>query len=246
MTLDNRLTRILAGAAVVIVLAACVSVRDRGGRDGEAPPVASLPASPSASPSGEVDGTTTAEEFQRDLTGAMSVAEEYWKARFEDSGQPFEPISRLVPYRGAGRLACGSEPVPANNAAYCPAGDFIAYDSAWALKAFRQIGDAFVYYLLGHEYAHGIQNRLGITHRYTVEHELQADCMAGAYLGDTVRVNALRLDSGDLGELQAGLLAVADDPGQPWFAPESHGTGKQRTDAFFEGYDTGLKACDLS
>jgi predicted metalloprotease len=51
------------------------------------------------------------------------------------------------------------------------------------LSAFRKIGDAFLFYLLGHEYAHGIQARLGITHQFGIEHELQADCMAGAYLG---------------------------------------------------------------
>ena len=242
MSVDNRLTRSLAGAAVVIVLAACVSVRSS---DGDAPPAASVPPSPAASSSERVDGTTTPEEFQEDLTGAMSVAEEYWQARFKESGEQFVPISQLVPYQRRGQVACGSEAIPENNAAYCPAGDFIAYDVSWALEAFRQIGDAFVYYLLGHEYAHAIQARLGITHRYAVEHELQADCMAGAYIGDTVRVNALRLDSGDLEELRQGLLAVADDPGQPWFAPGAHGTGKQRTTAFFQGYDGSLRACEL-
>jgi uncharacterized protein len=34
------------------------------------------------------------------------------------------------------------------------------YDVGWAVVAFDRIGDAFLYLLLGHEYAHGIQLRL--------------------------------------------------------------------------------------
>jgi predicted metalloprotease len=117
--------------------------------------------------------------------------------------------------------------------------------SACFLSAFRKIGDAFLFYLLGHEYAHGIQARLGITHQFGIEHELQADCMAGAYLGDSVRAKQLTLDQGDLEEFQNGLLAVADDASQPWFAPDAHGTAQQRTDSFADGYERSLGACGL-
>ena len=54
--------------------------------------------------------------------------------------------------------------------------------------------------------------------------------MAGAYIGDSVRGGTLTLDAGDLDEFRDGLLAVGDDPGQPWFAEGSHGTAEQRTD----------------
>lgn len=187
----------------------------------------------------------TVAEFESDLAAAVAVAEEYWDGRFRATGQQFVPIRRVVPYQREGQVACGGQAVPRNNAAYCGAGDFITYDVNWAVRAFRQIGDAFLFYLLGHEYAHGIQARLGITHTYVVDHELQADCMAGAYIGDSARSGSLRLDDGDLDELRQGLLAVADDPGQPWFAPDAHGTARQRTDSFFNGYERSLAACDL-
>ncbi|MEV6494748.1 hypothetical protein AB0M20_39915, partial [Actinoplanes sp. NPDC051633] len=51
--------------------------------------------------------------------------------------------------------------------------------------------------------------------------------------------------SGDIQELQRGLIAVADQPGQPWFAEGSHGTAEQRNEAFFAGYDGSLDACKL-
>ena len=178
-------------------------------------------------------------------TGAADLAEQYWKAAVEDSGATFQPVRRITAYDEAGEVSCGGQPLGLNNAAYCSAGDFIAYDVNWAVLAFRRIGDAFLYYLLGHEYAHGIQVRLGTRYRFTIQQELQADCMAGAYIGDSVRSGALTLQDGDLDELRDGLFAVGDDPDQPWFAEGAHGTAEQRTEAFFNGYQRSLSSCDL-
>jgi predicted metalloprotease len=205
------------------------------------------PAPEPAAPSGRVDpdGTDTPEEFATDISASQSVAERYWTAVFRQSRAGFQPIRDVVPYERDGELDCGGEPLPRNNAVYCSAGDFIGYDVNWAFAAFRQIGDAFVYYLLGHEYAHGIQARLGIRKQFTIEQELQADCMAGAYIGDEARQKVLRMQPGDTEELARGLQAVGDQPGQPWFAEGAHGTAEQRTDAFTAGYRKSLDACKL-
>jgi predicted metalloprotease len=185
------------------------------------------------------------DEFQGDIEAAATVAREYWQAQFAASGERFQPIRRIIPYTHDGDVVCSGEPLGRNNAAYCVAEDVIAYDVNWARRAFTQLGDAFVYYLLGHEYAHGIQVRLGIEHELSIQQELQADCFAGAYIGDSVRAGRLQLEDGDLDELRAGLVAVADDPGQPWFAEGAHGTAEQRTGAFFGGYERSLAACDV-
>jgi predicted metalloprotease len=123
-------------------------------------------------------------------------------------------------------VSCGSEPLGLNNAAYCSDGDFIAYDVNWAFEQFQQIGDAFIFYMLGREYAHGIQLRLGIQKQFTIQQEQQADCMAGAYIGDSVRDQ--QLQDGDIDELRTGLESVGDAPGQPWFAEGSHGSARCR------------------
>ncbi|MBG0567436.1 neutral zinc metallopeptidase [Actinoplanes aureus] len=191
------------------------------------------------------DGTDTPEEFANDIGASRSVAERYWTAVFRQSGTGFEPIRQVVPYERDGELDCAGEPLPRNNAVYCPAGDFIAYDVNWAFAAFRQIGDAFVYYLLGHEYAHGIQARLGIRKQFTIEQELQADCMAGAFIGDKARDGDLTMQDNDTRELADGLAAVGDQPGQPWFAEGAHGTAEQRMDAFAKGYQSSLDECGL-
>jgi uncharacterized protein len=198
-----------------------------------------------AGPGGEsqrAEQQPSVQEFQDDIRGAAGSAEEYWRGKFEESGIRFTPIRQI----GAdGEVSCGGEPIPRNNAVYCSAGDFIAYDVNWAVGAFAKIGDAFIYYLLGHEYSHGIQVRLGIQYEYTIQQELQADCMAGAYIGDSEKSGGLTVEDGDIEELRQGLLAVGDDPSVPWFQPGAHGTAEQRTQSFFEGYQRSLEACDL-
>ncbi|MEV6300435.1 neutral zinc metallopeptidase [Actinoplanes sp. NPDC051861] len=188
------------------------------------------------------DGSDTPEEFAGDIEASRTIAEEYWAERL---GSGFQPINDLIAYERSGEVDCAGEPLPRNNAVYCSAGDFIAYDVNWAYAAFQQIGDAFVFYLLGHEYAHGIQARLGIRKQFTIEQELQADCMAGAFIGDKVREDRLRMQDDDTRELADGLAAVGDDPGQPWFAEGAHGTAEQRMDFFAKGYENSLEECGL-
>ncbi|MCL7457948.1 neutral zinc metallopeptidase [Micromonospora sp. MSM11] len=237
----------LAGLLVALVVAAGCAVGGVSEPEGQQP----APPRPGGGSSAgaertRADGTTSVAEFRQDVADAQSIAERYWAAQFRASGQRFRPIRRIIPYQRAGEVSCGGQPLPRNNAVYCSAGDFIAYDVNWSVAAFRQVGDAFVFYLLGHEYAHGVQARLGIRYSYTIQQELQADCMAGAYLGDSVRAKALRLADGDLEEFREGLLAVGDAPDQPWFAEGAHGTAEQRTESFFRGYERSLAACDLS
>ncbi|WP_416905054.1 neutral zinc metallopeptidase [Micromonospora echinospora] len=241
-TAAGRSRRRLTGLVVALVAVAACGV----GPVVDDGPAAPEPGTTSRDGTTRADSPTSVEAFREDIADAVGSAETYWSAQFRASGQRFQPIRRIVPYQREGEIACGGQAVPRNNAVYCPAGDFIAYDVTWAVSAFRQIGDAFLYYLLGHEYAHGIQARLRVRHQYTIEQELQADCMAGAYLGGSVQAGVLKLEEGDLEEFREGLLAVADDPGQPWFAEGSHGTARQRTEAFFSGYEKSLTACGLS
>ncbi|ROT29607.1 neutral zinc metallopeptidase [Micromonospora sp. HM5-17] len=238
----------LVGLVLAVLIGGGCFVGPRGrtaGPEAPPPPTASAPVTGAEAADAGADGTMSVEEFERDIVGAVRLAERYWAEQFAALGESFRPIRNVTAYRREGEVACAGTGLPRNNAVYCSRGDFIAYDVMWAVAAFRKIGDAFLYYLLGHEYAHGIQVRLGIRYDYTIQQELQADCMAGAYLGDSVRSGALILDDGDLDELREGLQAVADEPGQPWFAEDAHGTAEQRASAFFGGFQKSLDACDL-
>ena len=85
------------------------------------------------------EGTDTPEEFANDIEAAQRVAEEYWKQVFSKQGQSFRPVREVFPYEREGEVSCGRDPLPRNNAAYCSAGDFIAYDVNWAFGVFQQI-----------------------------------------------------------------------------------------------------------
>jgi len=226
---------------LVLVIALIIGAACGVGRPGGEPGDPGSGAGPGTS-----EQQPDADEFEGDVRGAVTVAERYWRQQFSYTGARFTPIRQVIAYERDGQVRCGRAPLTRNNAAYCPAGDFIAYDVNWAAAAFRQIGDAFLFFLLGHEYAHGIQVRLGIQYQFTIEQELQADCLAGAYIGDSIRDKQLQLEDGDLEELRAGLIAVGDDPGQPWFAPGAHGDAEARTKAFFAGYQGSIKECGLA
>ncbi len=234
----------LAPVVAALVALGCVAAPESR----SAPPREAEPAVTQTTPPGgaDPDGTDTPEEFARDVDDARRLAEEYWAGEFRASGLRFRPVAEVIPYEREGEVGCGGQPLGLRNAAYCSAGDFIAYDVNWAFDAFRRIGDAFIFYLLGHEYAHAVQLRLGVRAQFTIQQELQADCMAGAYIGDLERRNRLTLAEGDTEELAAGIESVGDAPGQPWFAEGSHGTARQRMQAFANGYQDSLEPCNLT
>ncbi|GGK02026.1 hypothetical protein GCM10010123_34990 [Pilimelia anulata] len=235
-----------AAAALALALGGCALPRiDIGAAPSPAGGTAGGGTAGTAAGARQGDGGTSVAEFRQDVNDARGSVERYWATAMPDQGRAFRPVARFQAYRAAGEVTCAGEPLGRNNAAYCSAGDFIAYDEPWAAGQFRRIGDAFIFYLVGHEYAHAVQARLAISHRFTIQQELQADCMAGAYISDSVSAGSLELQDGDLDELRRGLLAVGDDSGQQWFAPDAHGTAKERTDAFFDGFRSGLPSCNL-
>jgi uncharacterized protein len=182
-------------------------------------------------------------EILEDLKGAVTTVKSYWSAQFAQSGQTFRPVRRVYAYVPGDGTSCGGEPNVPNNAAYCRPDDTIGFDVRFTAQAYDQLGDAFVYYLIGHEYGHAIQARLGVAFAHTIGYELQADCFAGAYLGDQTRSGALTLEDGDIDELRNGLRAVGDPEGTPWFDPRAHGTAEQRIDYFARGFDGSLDDC---
>ncbi|MGN9914181.1 neutral zinc metallopeptidase [Phytohabitans sp. LJ34] len=244
-----RKLRYAAGAmAAVIALQGCaVSAGLPEGGGTTADPTVSAPAPrdepkpstavPETSP--DVAGKT----FEEDVDLARETVEEYWREEFPKRGLGFEPVARMIPYRGKGGPKCGSERIPANNAVYCSGADYIAWDTDWLRKTWRDIGDAFVYFVIGHEYGHAIQARLGLSSSFSIKTELQADCLAGAYLGDVTNSGRLTREKGDFEELFRGMSEVADEPGVGWFDSGAHGSASQRRAAFFAGYLTTPKAC---
>jgi uncharacterized protein len=182
-------------------------------------------------------------EIVQDLKGAVDTVKSFWTQQFADDGLQFRPVNAVYGYVPGDGTTCGGEANVPRNASYCRPDDRIGFDVQWTASVYDELGDAFVYYLIGHEYAHAIQARRGTQLAHTIEYELQADCYSGAYLGEQIRSGVLQLENGDIEELRAGLRAVADPEGTPWFDPAAHGSAEQRISFFGRGFDRSLDAC---
>jgi uncharacterized protein len=199
---------------------------------------------PTAQPTllgGTVDAADHA-EMKNDERGAVTAVDTFWRRYFtEQAGQPYQGPRVAGSYVGTNGPPCGGEPesVPFN-AVYCLPGDFVAWDDNLMMAGYSQIGDAWVYLIIAHEWGHAIQARLR-EDRVSVAAELQADCLAGAALQGAADEGLITAEPGDSDEIAATLAAVADD--YPWTDVSDHGNAEERTSAFNTGVQGGVRAC---
>ncbi len=180
------------------------------------------------------------ESRQDDEQSAVAVVDEFWRREFARQGEVYESPRVAGPYRGTSGPSCGGEPSAPGNAYYCTVGDFIAWDDGLMAAGYDQIGDAWVYLVIAHEWGHAIQARLASS-QVSRAVELQADCLAGAAITGAAREGLVRIEEGDDVEIARALRAVADD--FPWTDETSHGNAEERTANFNRGSDGGVQAC---
>lgn len=182
-------------------------------------------------------------EFQEDLRTAETITDDYWRRHWERlfTGRYRSP--RVVGlYNGRDPRTtpvCGDERLQRGNAAYCPAGDFVAWDVHLMRSGYAR-GDAWVYLVIAHEWGHAIQNRLrrGLV---SPAAELQADCLAGAVLYGSAGDGTLKFEDGDEQELVDAFRIIGDRA--PWTKPGDHGTSDQRLRSFSRGGAKGVNSC---
>jgi len=180
--------------------------------------------------------------MKTDEQDAVNAVDSFWRRHFAELfGQPYRSPRVAGSYVGTDGPPCGGEPesVPFN-AVYCRPGDFVAWDDNLMAAGYSQIGDAWVYLIIAHEWGHAIQARLRAD-QVSVAAELQADCFAGATLFGAAERGLLRFERGDTQELQETLAAVADD--YPWTNESDHGDARERISAFNQGAQGGVRAC---
>ena len=187
------------------------------------------------------------------LTEVIGSVDRYWTRtlRANDLPEPRVNYLWIPPGRGA-RTRCGA--VADENAAfYCPTDDTIYVGEQLAADIWdgvaddfpgqragygRAVGDFGLAYLVAHEYAHNVQQELGLTEmdpRYGVEPvELQVDCMAGLWGNSVYREGKLK--PGDVEEAISTVLAVGDFESG---SPQHHGTPEERRAAWLIGYESG-------
>ncbi|BAY61407.1 hypothetical protein NIES22_14720 [Calothrix brevissima NIES-22] len=90
-------------------------------------------------------------------------------------------------------------------------------------------GDAALAYIVAHEYAHAMQTAYGFEPRITPISELQADCLAGVYLG---LIPNIVFDERDTLEIASLAYHIGD---YDWGSRHHHGTPEQRVKAVVLG-----------
>ncbi len=200
----------------------------------------------------QFEGQDPYEEFAATVLGST---DEYWTRELNTQGITYTP-SKLVLFRGRTQSACGGA-ASMVGPHYCPSDSTIYLDETFfaelQLRLGAKGGDVAEAYVIAHEVGHHVQNELGIleasaSNAASVAVELQADCLAGLWLGSLKSASVL--NEGETREALDAASTVGDDNIQERtegeVQPESwtHGSSQQRVAAFTSGYNgTGLKSC---
>lgn len=124
---------------------------------------------------------------------------------------------------------CGS----INSPHYCPRNHTIYIPSNF-IRWVYQYGDAALAYTVAHEYAHAMQTAYGFKPRVTPVSELQADCLAGFYLGQIPNIN---FDNRDIAEIRTLAYNLGDFS---YWSRDHHGNPDQRLYAVTRGMRASL------
>ena len=181
------------------------------------------------------------------MEAVFSVVEqdlsEFWSSVFAaEGGIYYDP--ELVLWDGYyARTGCGtvSEEM---GPLYCP-NDHTIYFPVNFSQWLYSMGDFAIAAAIAHEWGHSIQAQLNLLGASaTIDTELQADCLAGAYAEYiTNRSRLLTLEEGDVEEGAETFFTLGDPEGTEWFDPGAHGTGSEREAAFEMGVEQGYSAC---
>ena len=233
----QRPLRTLTVAAAILLAAGCGAGTTE--RDAGVIPSTYSPGAEGGTPSPII--RVDAGELDEDERGAVSAVDAFWRETFPaEFGRSYQPPQVRGAYVGEQGPSCSGQQSVAFNAFYCPSEDFVAWDRNLMATGYEQIGDAWVYLIIAHEWAHAIQARLE-RDQVSPAAELQADCLAAASIFGAAERNLVTIEPGDTEELARTLAAVADD--YPWTDESDHGDARQRTASFGTGARGGVDAC---
>ncbi len=123
---------------------------------------------------------------------------------------------------------------------YCPRSNTI-YITKQHIQMAYQYGDAALAYILTHEYAHAAQTVGGFRPKTITQIELQADCMAGYYMGAMPNVT---FDRDDIEQIASLAYQIGD---YEFNNRQHHGTPEQRSQAVLLGFQAsqqnGISTC---
>lgn len=128
--------------------------------------------------------------------------------------------------------------------AFCPSEDAIYIGQKQEWQFYRAYGSVSPVFGVAHEFGHHIQLVAGVPQptnsQEAVNHENQADCIAGVWVLWADRVAHILEYPKDLGNIDALLVAISETEGPS----QTHGTPSERVRSFELGHSSGLSACN--
>lgn len=121
---------------------------------------------------------------------------------------------------------------PIQGSLYCCNNQTI-YITQQDIQEAYQHGDAALAYIIAHEYAHAMQPFYGLDYATKIS-ELEADCLAGLYLG---KLPHIRFDHSDIEEMTSYAYRIGD---YQWDSIHHHGTPQERVDAVQWGIESAI------
>ncbi len=178
----------------------------------------------------------------------------FWAQVFSDWGLEYRSPKDMIGVRVAGTPSgCGPmDDIDAIFAHYCTRDETIYFNPEARDMIIDRVGNAAWEMVMAHEWAHHIQNISGMYvtkspelfgGSYTIEHELQADCLAGVFMQDAIARNVF--EQRDRREMDQMLELGGDAAGTTWDDITAHGSSDQRRESLLTGYDDGLRGCHL-
>jgi predicted metalloprotease len=187
------------------------------------------------------------------MTRVLDNIDRYWTRTFAAADLPAPSVGFAPVPPGAARVTACGDVADDSAAFYCPGDDTIYVAQRFAAALYRGVlrglpgeragygraaGDFAVAYVLAHEYAHNLQQELGmfdnVVGSAAKPYELHADCLSGTWAYSVFEQGLI--EPGDIEEAMNTALAVGDfDVGNA----QHHGTPEERLDALVTGYETG-------
>lgn len=190
-------------------------------------------------------------QFQTEIFRQLDM---FWAQVFADHGAPYRsPIDMVGVNVYPVKTSCGllsKEEVQGAAALYCGLDETIYFDVDFRTWFIDEFGEYGWYHVVAHEWGHHVQNVIGLFTSmdpelyggaYTIEHELQADCLAAIFTQD-VRARGM-IRNRDIRDVETLAAWTGDSEDTPWDMSGAHGTPEQRVESFWLGYDDGLRGC---
>jgi predicted metalloprotease len=190
------------------------------------------------------------------LEDQLLDVDEFWTRFQAQAGGPTPFVYYSFPEKG--EVVSGEcDPSNDDTMRYCLEDDTITFSTDVAVRLWhgqvranhdnhegKVAGDFAVALMVAHEYAHNVQNEMGlyaISPSYKIINtELHADCWAGVWMNDSFYAG--ELEGSDVEEAVATMERLGD---YQYNNPQTHGTPQQRATAFLYGYNAGVpSACD--